>query len=99
MAQQRQHYTLTMARLLAEQGHWQGAVDIYRHLVRENPDREELSAALAEAERRLRDPSQKTAADLVPLFEEWISLVFKSQRMRRLRQLQKKIITTVVKNG
>lgn len=91
MAQQRQHYTLTMARLLAEQGHWQEAADIYRHLVRENPGREELSAALVEAERRLREPSPKTAADLDPLFEEWIGLVFKAQRMRRLRQLQQKI--------
>jgi hypothetical protein len=91
MVQQRQHYTLTMARLLAEQGHWQEAADIYRHLVRENPGREELSAALAEAERRLREPSPKTAADLAPLFEEWIGLVFKAQRMRRLRQWQQKI--------
>lgn len=91
MTQQRQHYTLTMARLLADQGHWQEAADIYRHLLRESPDREELSAALAEAERHLREPSPKTAADLSSLFEEWIGLAFKAQRMRRLRQWQQKI--------
>ncbi|MCU0560292.1 MAG: hypothetical protein MUD16_08880 [Desulfobacterales bacterium] len=91
MAQQRQHYTMTMARLLAEQGHWQGAADIYRHLLRENPGRAELCAALAEAERRLGEKSPKAPADLVPLFEEWIRLVFKAQRLRRLRQLQRSL--------
>lgn len=91
MAQERQHYTLTMARLLAEQGHWQEAVDIYRHLVRTNPGREELAAALAEAEERLRQPAPKTATELVGLFEEWIRLIFKVQRMHRLQRLKQKL--------
>ncbi len=91
MAQERQHYTLTMARLLTEQGHWQEAVDIYRHLVQKNPGRAELAAALAEAEQRLREPSRKTPAQLVALFEEWISLIFRAQRMRRLRRLKQRL--------
>jgi hypothetical protein len=90
MANARQHYTLTMARLLAEQGHWQEAVEIYRHLVREQPGREELASALAAAERRLQAPSGKTAADLVPLFEGWIRLLFRAQRMRRLQRLKQR---------
>ncbi|MFO7709359.1 MAG: hypothetical protein R6V84_14410 [Desulfobacterales bacterium] len=91
MTHERQHYTLTMARLLAQQGHWREAVEIYRHLVRENPGREDLAAALAEAEERLREPPRGAEERLVPLFEEWIRLIFKSRRMRSLQRLKQRL--------
>ena len=91
MTDDRQHETLTMARLLSEQGHWQRAAEICRHLLQTQPGREDVAEALAEAERRARASSPKTAADLVPLFQEWIDLLFTHQRLRQLGRLSRKL--------
>jgi hypothetical protein len=91
MIDDRQHDTLTMARLLSEQGHWQRAAEICRHLLQAQPGREDVAEALAEAERRAQERSPKTAAELVPLFQEWIDLLFKYQRLRQLRHLSRKL--------
>ena len=86
MAHDRQHYTATMAGLLAEQGHWQEAAEVYRHLVRSHPAREDLIQALAEAERRAQEPGTTGAAGLVPFFAEWVRLLSMAQRIGRLRR-------------
>jgi hypothetical protein len=78
MMDDRQHDTLTMARLLSEQGHWQRAAEICRHLLQTQPGREDVAEALAEAE-------------LVPLFQEWIDLLFKYKRLQQLRRLSRKL--------
>jgi hypothetical protein len=91
MTDDRQHDTLTMARLLSEQGHWQRAAEICRHLLQTQPGRGDVAEALAEAERRARESSPKTAAQLVPLFQEWIDLLFKYKRLRQLRRLSRKL--------
>ena len=91
MTDDRQHETLTMARLLSEQGHWQRAAEICRHLLQAQPGREDVAEVLAEAERRAQESSPKTTADLVPLFQEWIDLLFKYKRLRQLRTISRKI--------
>jgi hypothetical protein len=91
MTDDRQHETLTMARLLSEQGHWQRAAEICRHLLQAQPGREDVAEVLAEAERRAQESSPKTTADLVPLFQEWIDLLFKFNRLRQLRRLSRKL--------
>ncbi len=75
-----------MAGLLAKQGHWQEAAEAYRHLVRGHPDREDLIQALAEAERRAQEPDITSTAGLAPLFAEWVRLMSKAQRIRRLHR-------------
>jgi hypothetical protein len=50
-----------------------------------------VAEALAEAERRARESSPKTAAELVPLFQEWIDLLFKYKRLQQLRRLSRKL--------
>jgi lysine/ornithine N-monooxygenase len=89
MTDNRQHFTLTMARLLSEQGHWQRAAEICRHLLQTQPGREDVAQALAEAERRAQESSPKTAAELIPLFQEWIDLLLKSKRLQQLRRLSR----------
>jgi hypothetical protein len=86
----RQHYTGTMARLLAQQGHWPEAAEIYRHLLRENPGRGDLLQALQEAERRSREAAPVQAAELAPLFEQWVGLMSTAERLRRLRRFGRK---------
>ncbi len=89
MAHDWQHYTATIAGLLAEQGHWPEAAEVYRHLVQTHPDREDLVRALAEAERHAQESAPACAADLDPLFAQWVGLMSKLQRMRRLQRFRR----------
>jgi hypothetical protein len=86
MAENYQQYTVTMARVLASQGHWGKAAEIYRHLLRWETGREDLRAALAEAERHCRAAAPTEAADLAPLFARWMDLLTRYQRIRRLQR-------------
>lgn len=82
-------YTETMAKVYADQGHWGKAVEIYRHLLAMEPGRLDFADALAEAEKRLKEMSRKTPEQLVPLFREWIELLFKSEALQKLNKLKK----------
>ena len=84
-------YTETMAKVFAAQGHWEKAAEIYRHLLTEAPAREELSDALAEVEKSLGKEPQKDFEQLVLLFREWIQLVFRREKLNKLRNLKEKI--------
>jgi cytochrome c-type biogenesis protein CcmH/NrfG len=77
--------TVTLARLYAQQGHWDRAAVIYRALLQADPGRQDLRQALAEAETHR---SQRAIDGLAPLFREWIELLFRHDRLRRLRRLR-----------
>jgi len=84
-------YTETMAKVYAAQGHWEKAAEIYRHLLTEAPARKELVDALAEVEKSIGKESHKDSEQLVLLFREWIQLVFKREKLNKLRNLKEKI--------
>jgi hypothetical protein len=88
MSQEKSRGTITLARLYAQQGHWEPAVRIYRALLGENPAREDIRLALAEAEGHL---AHRTPEALVPLFREWIELLFRRDRLRRLKRLKQRL--------
>ena len=88
MSQKVDIYTETMAEVYADQGHWEKVVEIYRHLLAIEPQRLEYADALAEAENQVK-MSRNAPAQLVPLFREWIDLLFKLEEMRRLKQLKR----------
>ena len=79
-------YTETMAEVYAEQGHWEKVVEIYRHLLAVEPERLEYADALAEAENRAQ-MGRKAPEHLVPLFREWIELLFKYEKFQKLKKL------------
>ena len=84
-------YTETMAKVYADQGHWEKVVEIYRHLLAMEPDRLEYADALAEAENRLKmnEIRRKTPDQLIPLFHEWIQLLFKFEELQKLTKLKR----------
>jgi len=84
-------YTETMAKVYAAQGHWEKAAEIYRHLLSGVPARKDFSDALAEAEKKLHKDSQKIPEQLVPLFREWIELLFRREKLQKLEKLKNKI--------
>ena len=49
MEKETDFYTGTMAKVYAGQGHWDKAAEIYRHLLRMEPERTDYLEALAEA--------------------------------------------------
>jgi cytochrome c-type biogenesis protein CcmH/NrfG len=88
MTQNEANGTVTLARLYAQQGHWRQAAAIYRSLLQEDPGRAELRQALAEAESRM---AEGQADELAPLFREWIDLLFRHDRVRRLRRFKRRL--------
>lgn len=91
MSQEVNIYTETMADVYADQGHWGKVAEIYRHLLAQEPERLEYADALAEAENRMKmnAMSGKTPEQLVPLFREWIELLFKFEALQKLKKLKR----------
>ncbi|MGD1972903.1 MAG: hypothetical protein PVH37_07740 [Desulfobacterales bacterium] len=82
-------YTETMAKVYASQGHWEKAAEIYRHLLSEAPARKDFADALTEAEKKISNDSPKDPEQLVPLFREWIELLFRHDNLQKLRNLRR----------
>ena len=80
-------YTLTMAGLYAQQGHYDRAVAIYRHLLAGNPYDEALVKALADAEAQLLAQQETQKEDLVQLTREWIRLLQGRERLEGLTKV------------
>ena len=84
-------FTETMAKVYAAQGHWGKAAEIYRHLLTRAPARKDFADALAEAEKKIHKDSHMNSEQLVPLFREWIELLFRREKLRKMRNLKGKI--------
>ncbi len=81
-------YTVTMARLYENQGLWDKAADIYRYLLKQEPDRKDFAEALLEVETKMEEANGKKPIDLVPLFQEWINLQLQYSRLQKLRRFK-----------
>jgi len=78
-------YTKTMAKVYADQGYFAKAAEIYRHLLKQDPERQDIVEALAEIEIKL---SEKASDKLVLLFGEWIDLAVKYNSLRKLKKIR-----------
>jgi hypothetical protein len=89
MEKETDFYTGTMAKVYAGQGHWDKAAEIYRHLLRMEPERTDYLEALAEAERMLSATGNRPVEKLAPLFHQWIDLMLKYKNLQKLRRLRR----------
>ena len=78
-------FTVTMAKLYADQGYLRKAARIYRHLVQEAPDREDLRSDLSEIEEKIHRQTHPPRKELGLLMREWAELMRSHQAMRRER--------------
>lgn len=86
MAVDKEFETETMARIYADQGHYQKAADIYRRLLRQTPARKDLRNRLKIVE----DLQKSTGAQhLSTQFSEFIDLLLKKRKIDELRNLRK----------
>jgi tetratricopeptide (TPR) repeat protein len=81
-------YTVTMAKVYADQGHWDKAAEIYRYLLKQEPERDDYLEALAEANRQIHGSGKMPADDLAPLFHQWFDLMLKFKNLQKLRRLK-----------
>jgi len=91
MSQDVDIYTETMAGVYADQGHWAKAVEIYRHLVELEPQRQDLFDALEHARQKMDEHPDTSPEGLVPLFRQWIELLLQKEKLERLRKLRSKL--------
>ncbi len=83
--------TATMARVYSSQGHYEKAAQIYKHLLKCEPDRQDLARALAEVEKKLHEKTKGSHEDLGVLFSTWVDLILRDKRMRYLRKIKGKL--------
>jgi predicted membrane chloride channel (bestrophin family) len=83
--------TATMAKVFADQGHYEKAADIYRNLLKREPQRQDLADALSEVEERISEAGKSSDENLVFLLGEWVELVFRYKQLRFLRSVKKRI--------
>ncbi len=79
-------YTVTMARVHARQGNLEEAGRIYRYLLEKEPGRQDLVAALEALETRGGSSGMDA---LRPLFREWLDLIFRYNKMKKLKNLDR----------
>ena len=89
MERETDFYTATMASVYAEQGHWDKAAEIYRHLLTQEPEREDYLAALERVEQKAGQDENDVLKDLPALFQEWFDLMLKYKNLKQLRKLNR----------
>jgi hypothetical protein len=83
--------TATMAKIYAGQGHYEMAAEIYRHLLRESPDRRDWANALAQIEAKLAAQAESRFRDPAGRLAEWIGLMLSYRRLSDLRDIRRQI--------
>ena len=81
-------YTATMAKVYADQGHWEKAAEIYRHLLKQEPERDDYLEALAGVENKIISSGEQPADKLSPLFHQFFDLMLKFRNLKKLRKLR-----------
>ena len=81
-------YTATMAKIHADQGNLAKAAEIYRHVLQQEPDRQDLIEALVRVEKKREAKSQDA---LVALFSEWIDLLFTYTKVNTLNRIRRRL--------
>lgn len=76
--------TATMAKVFADQGYFRKAAEIYRYLVNQAPQREDLREALAAVERHLAQNPAPTRKEVELMLQEWVDML-QTQNRQRMR--------------
>ena len=87
--------TATMAKIFVQQGHYEKAIDIYRHLLKKEPGRRDLAAALAHAEEKRDLKATSAPRDWTDVLSEYIQLLLYYRQLLDLQALQRQIISKI----
>lgn len=81
--------TVTMAKIYARQGLYDNAAGIYNNLLKQDPDRHDVSDALLELEKMKSASEKELQKSLIPLFCKWFELALCNNRIEQLKKLNK----------
>jgi tetratricopeptide (TPR) repeat protein len=76
-----------MAKIYTQQGHYDHAIEIYRRLLKDNPEQPDLIEALREAKRQQKLQNKAKYKKLSALIKEWIELMHKYRLIKKLNRL------------
>jgi tetratricopeptide (TPR) repeat protein len=82
--------TATMAKIFAQQGYYDKAIDIYRRLLKKDPDRQDLAEALARTESKRNIAAASAPGDLVSVLSEYIRFLIDYRQLLDLQALQRR---------
>jgi tetratricopeptide (TPR) repeat protein len=80
-------YTVTMARVYTNQGRYEAAARIYRYLLEQAPDREDIRQALDTVTSILPE-APKQWHDVAGLVERWVRLLLAQNALRQIRKIR-----------
>ena len=86
MTEEQEFETETMAGIYASQGHYGKAIDIYRRLLEQDPDRSDLQDKLLRIESKKKYEDETRLADKL---SEWLDLIMKQKKLEALKQLKR----------
>ena len=78
-------FSVTMARLYADQGYLRKAARVYRYLLQEAPDRMDLRRELAVVEEEIGFQTHPSKKELGLLIRDWAALIRKQRQLKRNR--------------
>ncbi len=79
-------YTKTMAKVFADQGNLEKAAEIYKYLLRREPQRHDLIDALSDIEKKSIQTGNR---ELEEIFAKWVDLLIKYNGIQKLKELQR----------
>ena len=68
---------------------YEKAKEIYKHLLKYEPDSRDLARALAEVESKLQQKTQGNNEKLADMFSTWIDFIISYKTMRYLKKIKK----------
>ena len=88
MNKQTDYYTKTMAKIYFKQGHYTKATEIYRYLLKDAPESQELRDLLSEVMRKDNEKKKKDREILEKLFSKWIFLQLSYDRIQKMKDIE-----------
>ena len=86
MADDQKFETETMAGIYASQGHYRKAIEIYRRLLEQQPERNDLKDKLLRIESKQKYEDENR---LAAKFSEWIDLLMNQKKLDTLKKLRR----------
>ena len=80
-----------MGKVFMGQGYYDKAAEIYRYLLSQAPDRQDLADLLADAQKLHRQSLRADRDRLVALFAQWLDLAAGCDRLHHLQRLQQRL--------
>jgi hypothetical protein len=78
-------YTKTMAKVYADQGKFEKAAEIYQHLLKKEPGRQDLINAISEIDKKRFEKNSGGLGDLLSI---WLDLSLRHSRLQQLKNLK-----------